>query len=223
MSRFLLLLSCLLPLAAPLRAAEPEDPNVAANAKLREALRNSMLQVRTAQAETAKLQAEKAAADAKVTELTKKSDALAKQAAEDQAISKKKLEELTVTNDDLQKNVARLDETLTKWKDGYAKAAEVARAKEAERAKLADEKAILQAKVRDHKSQNLELYRLASEILTRYEKFSVGDALKAREPFTGITRAKLDSQIQDYRDKVEDGRIPAEGEKKKPAPAAAAR
>jgi chromosome segregation ATPase len=222
MSRILLLFSCLLPLAAPLHAAEPEDPNVAANAKLREALRSTMLQLRTAQTETAKLQAEKTAADAKVAELTKKSDALAKQAAEDQALSKKKIEELTVGNDDLEKNVARLEETLAKWKDGYAKAAEVARAKETERAKLADEKSILQAKVRDHKTQNLELHRLANEILTRYEKFSVGDALKAREPFTGLTRAKLDSQIQDYRDKVEDARIPAEPAKKA-APASASR
>jgi hypothetical protein len=73
---------------------------------------------------------------------------------------------------------------------------------------------VLQAKVRDHKSQNLELYRLASEILERYRSFSVGDALKAREPFTGITKARLESQVQDYRDKVEDARIPAEGEKK---------
>jgi len=217
MSRSLLLLAtaCLLPLAAVRgEEAAAEDPQVAANAKLRTALRDTMLQLRTAQTEALQAKADKTAADEKITELTKKSDALAKQAAEDQATSKKSIEKLTVDYKSLEEKYAALDAALAKWKDGYAKAAAVANAKEGERAKLADEKSVLQAKVRDHKSQNLELYRLASEILERYRSFSVGDALKAREPFTGITKARLESQVQDYRDKVEDARIPAEGEKK---------
>lgn len=218
MSRILLLLSCILPFTAALHAQEAvEDPQVAANAKLRAALRDTMLQLRAAQTEAATLKAEKPVLEAKVADLTKKSDALAKQAATDQGEAKKKIEGLTVDYQELEKKYATLEETLAKWKDGYAKAAAVANAKENERAKLADEKSVLTAKVRDHKAQNLELYRLATEILERYRTFSVGDALKAREPFTGITRAKLDNQIQDYRDKVEDARIPAEPSKK-PAP-----
>jgi chromosome segregation ATPase len=218
MSRILLLLSCILPFTAALHAQEAvEDPQVAANAKLRAALRDTMLQLRAAQTEAATLKAEKPLLEAKIADLTKKSDALAKQAATDQGEAKKKIEGLTVDYQELEKKYATLEETLAKWKDGYAKAAAVANAKENERAKLADEKSILTAKVRDHKAQNLELYRLATEILERYRTFSVGDALKAREPFTGITRAKLDNQIQDYRDKVEDARIPAEPSKK-PAP-----
>ncbi|MEK7951841.1 hypothetical protein [Luteolibacter soli] len=221
MSRSLLLLSaCLLPFAAVRgeEAAAAEDPQAAANAKLRTALRDSMLQLRTAQTEAQQAKADKEAADAKITELTKKADALAKQSAEDQAASKKSIERLTVDYKSLEEKYGALDATLAKWKEGYTKAAAVANAKEAERAKLADEKSVLQAKVRDHKAQNLELYRLATEILERYRSFSVGEALKAREPFTGITKARLDTLVQDYRDKVEDARIPAEGEKKKPTP-----
>lgn len=218
-SHFLLLLPGFFALAvAPLHAAAAEeDPNVAANAKLRTALRDSMVQLRAAQTEVATLQAEKTASDAKIKELTAKSEALAKQAAADQAESRKKLEELTLRNDDSEQQLARTNEALAKWKAGYAQAAEVAKAKEAERAKLADEKSVLQAKVRDHKAQNLELYRLAGEILKRYQEFSVGKALQAREPFTGIMRARLDTQVQDYRDKVEDLRIPPEPAKKQPA------
>jgi len=195
-------------------AAEEADPQAAANAKLREALKANMLQLRTAQTDLATAQAAQAAAEAKVVELTKKSDGLAKQAAEDQATSRKKIEELTVTNDDLGSTVKKLNEALGKWKEGYAKAAQVAQAKETERAKLADEKVVLEAKVRDHKSQNIELYRTAIEVLDRYKSFGVGDSLKAREPFTGIARARLDKQVQDYRDKIDDGRIPAEAAKK---------
>ncbi len=215
MSRILLLLTCILPFTAALHAQEAvEDPQVAANAKLRAALRDTMLQLRAAQTEAATLKAEKPVLEAKIADLTKKSDALAKQAATDQGEAKKKIEGLTADYQELEKKYATLEVTLAKWKEGYAKAAAVANAKENERAKLADEKSVLTAKVRDHKAQNLELYRLATEILERYRTFSVGDALKAREPFTGITRAKLDNQIQDYRDKVEDARIPAEPSKK---------
>ncbi len=187
--------------------AAQEDPQVAINAKLREALRNTTLQLRTAQAEVVTLQAEKTAAETQLSELTKKSETLAKQAAEDQTESRKKIEKLTIENDQLERRVKSLEETLAKWKEGYEKAAKVAHAKEAERAKLADEKSVLQAKVRDHKAQNLELYRLATEILDRYRKFGVGDSLKAREPFTRITRARLESQVQDYLDKIEDARM----------------
>ncbi len=193
-------------------AAGQEDPQAAINARLREALRNTTLQLRTAQSEVATSQAEKTAAETQLAELTKKSEAFAKQAAEDQTESRKKIETLTVTNDELERRVKSLEETLGKWKEGYEKAAKVAHAKETERAKLADEKSVLQAKIRDHRAQNLELYRLAIEILDRYRKFGVGDSLKAREPFTRITRARLESQVQDYLDKIEDARVKNNGQ-----------
>ncbi|WP_035612884.1 hypothetical protein [Haloferula sp. BvORR071] len=209
MSRILTVLS-FLSLAVAVHGAEEADPQAAANAKLREALKSNMLQLRTAQTDLATEQAAKTAAEAKVAELTKKVDSLSKQSAEDQASSRKKIEELTVMNDDLGTTVKQLNEALAKWKEGYAKAAQVAQTKETERAKLADEKAVLSAKVRDHKAQNLELYRTAMEVLDRYRSFGVGDSLKAREPFTGIAKARLEKQVQDYRDQIEDARIPAE-------------
>jgi hypothetical protein len=43
---------------------------------------------------------------------------------------------------------------------------------------------------------------LSNEILTRYEKFSLGEALAAREPFIGLTRVKLENLTQDYSDKI---------------------
>ncbi len=49
--------------------------------------------------------------------------------------------------------------------------------------------------------------RSPNDILTRYEKFGLGDALTAREPFTGITRVKLQSLFEDYQDKLVDQRI----------------
>lgn len=204
----LLISSLLVSLAASAMAA-PEESG-AVEAKLRETLKSTMLQLRNEQTERATLQAAQTASEAKIKELTAKVELLTKNAAKDQEASKKAIEELTTRATSLDAQLTRLTDTLEKWKAGYAKAVEVARAKEAERAKLSDENAVLKARVRDHKASNLALFKLGNEILTRYEKFSVGEALAAREPFTGITRARLESYVQDSRDKLEDSRIKSE-------------
>lgn len=63
---------------------------------------------------------------------------------------------------------------------------------------------VLQRQVGDLTAKNLALYKLANEILTRYENFSLGNALSAKEPFVGLTRVKLENQVQSYEDKIRD-------------------
>ena len=79
-------------------------------------------------------------------------------------------------------------------------------AKETERAKLAAEILVLKRKIDDREMKNLALFKLGNEILTRYQKFTLGEALAAREPFVGSTRAKLETLVQDYQDKLLDQR-----------------
>ena len=213
--KFLLVPTFLLISLASSVFSAPEETN-AVEAKLRESLKTTMLQLRTEQSERATLQAEQAASQAKVTELTAKVASLTKQAAADQTASRKSIDELSTRATNLDQQLAKVTETLEKWKAGYAKAVEVARAKEAERLKLADENSVLKAQIRDHKASNLALFKLGNEILTRYEKFSVGEALAAREPFTGVTRARLETYVQDSRDKLADERIKPEPAKPKP-------
>jgi hypothetical protein len=46
-------------------------------------------------------------------------------------------------------------------------------------------------------------------ILDRYEKFGLGDAILAREPFTAVQRVKFQNLIQDFSEELSDARIPA--------------
>lgn len=172
--------------AVSVRAA---DAN--AETKLRESLRNTMLQLRTAQNEKAALQAQQTEGEQKLKALTAQVENLTKQAAEAEKTSGDQAVELT-----------RLKEALEKWKNAYQQASEVATAKEADRAKLADKSITLERRVADLQTRNSALFRLANEILHRYERFSLGDALAAKEPFTGITRVKLENLVQDYQDKL---------------------
>jgi hypothetical protein len=75
---------------------------------------------------------------------------------------------------------------------------------------LASESIVLKRKLDDRDRKNFELFKLGNEILKRYEKFGLGDALAAREPFTGITRVKLQNLVQDYQDKLADQRVKPE-------------
>lgn len=195
---------------ATTHAAENND----AEKKLRETLRNTMLQLRSTESERAALQAAQAESDekikAQIADLEKlkkeKADEIKKAAAEkDQADKAIADLESKVTNRD--KEITRLNESLVKWKEGYQKAVDLARVKEDERAKKAAEAVQLERHVVDQKMRNDEMYKVASEILTRYKKYSLGEALLAKEPFTGTMRVKLQNLVQDYGDRLEAQKI----------------
>jgi len=167
-------------------------------AKLRETLRNLTLRLRSAETERNNLLTEKAQLTQDNKALSEKVDALTKQAASD----KETIATLTSKSTDQEAALAEAKEALEKWKKAYEQAAVVAQKEKAAHDKLAAEVVLLQRKVSDRESKNRELFRLANEILTRYEKFSLGEALAAREPFTGLTRVKLENLVQDYQDKL---------------------
>jgi hypothetical protein len=193
-----------LALTQPANAA---DQPATAETRLREMLRTTIMQLRAAETERAALQAAQAESAAKEKALTAQVEALTKQSAADKDAADKAITDLKAKVADQDTELTQLKDALGKWKEGYAKAADIASAKEAERAKLASQVILLDRKVADRETKNAELFRIGSEILRRYERFGIGDALAAREPFVGIARVKLENQVQDYQDKLLDQKI----------------
>ncbi len=186
-----------------LRAAEAVDPN---EAKLREALRNATLQLRSAETERAALQSASAAlAEDKKTQEAK-FETLRKQTVAERAADEKMIAGLKAQATAQDAEIAKLKEALEKSVAAGKQAAALAAAKETDRAKLAADLVVLQRKLDDRETKNLALFKLGNEILTRYQKFSFGEALAAREPFVGTTRTKLENLVQDYQDKLLDQR-----------------
>ncbi|MGI9087061.1 MAG: phage major capsid protein [Chthoniobacterales bacterium] len=165
------------------------DANV--ETKLREQLRATLLQLRSLQNEKATLQAQSTENEEKVKALTAQVTSLTKQAADAEK-----------TGADQATEIAKYKEALDKWKVAYQQASDVATAKETERAKLSEKSILLDRRVADLQTRNDALFRLGNEILRRYERFSLGDALAAKEPFTGLTRVKLENLVQNYDDKL---------------------
>ena len=169
------------------------------DAKLKQMLQTLTGRLRAAETERNTLLSDKAQLEQEKKTLTAKIDTLNKQAAADKA----RIEALEAK----EKELDAANESLAKWKAAYEQIQTAGQKAEAERAKLASESIILKRKVEDRERKNLELYKTANEVLTRYEKFGLGEALSAKEPFTGITRVKLENQVQDYQDKIADQKV----------------
>jgi len=191
--------------ALPVRAQQAQPS--AAEAKLREGLRNTMLQLRTMQGERDQLIVEKTTLEGEKATLTEKLDELTKQAAANQDAATKTIagqkDQLAMRDQE----VAVLKTELEKWKANHKRISEVATTKESQRAKFAEQAMLLQRRVDDQATKNAAMYKIGSEVLNRYEKFVLGDALAAREPFTGIARVKFETLSQDFQDQLDDARV----------------
>ena len=201
-----------------LRAAEQPSP---AELRMREQLRAVMLQLRTSETERATLQAAQADLEQKNTMLTAQVETLTKQMATDKESSEKSITELKGVVQAREGQIAQLNDTLDQWKMAHKKAVEVATTTEAQRAKLAAKVVLLDRRVADQQTKNAAMHKIGTEVLSRYEKFGLGDALTAKEPFIGITKVKFENLIQDYTDGLTDAKIKPE-EQKKPSSASAA-
>jgi len=202
------LLTCALLLVLPVTSlrAQNAQPS-AAEQKLRESLRNTMLQLRTSENDKAVAQAAQAEAEEKVKALTEQVEKITKQLAADKTAADKAATELQIKIDERDKEMASLKGQLEKSFVDNKNITDIARTKEAQRAKLEEQTILLNRRVADQQTKNASMFKIANEILTRYEKFGLGDALTAREPFTGITRVKLQSLFEEYQDKLVDQRI----------------
>jgi DNA repair exonuclease SbcCD ATPase subunit len=214
---FFLIAMVMLTLLSPSAARADDAAQATTESRLRDALRSTMQQLQDAQGQVATLQATQTQSDKDNADLKAKVDALnaqiaslTKQSADDKAASDKAIADLKSQNADLTTQIAKLNDALAAWEKDDKQYVQLAKDKEAARAQLAGQVILLQRVVDDRETKNLMLFNLGNEILTRYEKFSLGDALGAKEPFTGLTRVKLQELVQDYKDKISDQRVTAD-------------
>ncbi len=212
----------LLPLLALFIATGHAAPEADPTLKLKESLRSTMLQLRKVQTDNANLQATQAAAEAKskelekkIAEITKNGEALVKKNNAEKAASEESIAKLNNRIAEREQRLVEFNQALEKWKVGYQKAAEVARAKEEERAKLSTEVVDLKRTISDRETKNIALFNTSCEILDRFENYAMGKAITAREPFIGTTRVKVEYLVQGYKDKILDNRIAAPASKPK--------
>ncbi|WP_438483354.1 phage major capsid protein [Oleiharenicola lentus] len=181
-----------------------DAPKAGGDDRVRAALRETTLQLRTAQGELATVQAAQVTLTEEKRVLAEKFEVLKKQSLADRTESdrelaalKKQLAALTTGNDGLK--VA-----LTKASAHGEQTSGALREAEGKITQLTSEKNAWERRAADRQAKNLALFLTGNEILTRYEEFGLGTAIRAKEPFVGTMRAKLETLVQDYRDKLLD-------------------
>jgi len=197
-----------LPLLGTGRSAEPTG---GAEAKLREALRNTMLQLRDVQTQLANLQSTQAELEEKNKNLDTKLKTLAKQADADKLESEKTVTALKTAIMAKDAEIGQLRDVLEKAKAAIEQKDKLQAVTEEKRKQLEEKGILLDRRVADQQRKNAAMYQLGLEVIRRYEKFGLGDAISAREPFIGATRVKFQNLVQDYQDKLTEQKI-------KPAP-----
>ncbi len=190
--------------AVVLPAAEPANDGTAA---LRAALRDKTQQLATVQSDLATLQAGQAALAEEKKALADKVETIRKQMIADKTAGDKSTATLTAQLEKLKQQNAQLSADLEKFKTEGEKAAQAARLAEGQGVKLAKEAIVQERRAADMEAKNLALFLVANEILSRYEEFSLGNAIRAKEPFVGNTRTKLENLVQAYQDKILDQRV----------------
>ena len=200
--------------AFPALAAEEADPAMAALKRMRDQLRTIMLQQQKTEAERAALAAEKVTLEEKVSTLDANLKKLAKESNLQKEADTKAIADLQDKAAKQAAEIVRLQESLAAWKKGHAEVVDAAKKIDAQRAEHAARAILAERKLADANRKNLDLYNIGHEILAKYEGFGLGTAITAREPFTRTMKVKLENYLQDFGDKLQDGKIqPADATK----------
>jgi chromosome segregation ATPase len=191
-------------------------------ARMREALKKTMLQLRDSEAARAAAVAAQTEAEtknteleAKIKELTKNIETLTKQSIKDKEAADKNATELTAKITARETEAKVLTENLEKWKVAFKKVEGIAKETEAQRGAAVSKAILLERKVADQQVKNAEMFKIGNEVLTRYKNYGLGSALAAREPFVGTMRVKLENIFQELADKLQDQKIKSDDGKKK--------
>lgn len=168
--------------------------------RLREALRGAITQQRA-------LEDQRAALQAKLTEGESERARLKEQVGAAKAEVKQVVKQNREAVEEFNRRIAERDETLEKWKAAYEEAADVARAKDAERAKFEAQAAAYKANVKSCNAKNVELVKVGRDLLERYEAANFADLAVASEPLTGVRRVEIQNLLQDYNDKILDHKV----------------
>ncbi|HEY0330264.1 MAG TPA: hypothetical protein VGC77_14345 [Rhodopseudomonas sp.] len=170
------------------------------NDRLREALRSATAQSRSLEDQRTALQAKVADAERDKAVFKAQGDAAK---AENRQLEKQHREAV----DEFNQRLADRDQTLEKWRAAYEEAANVARSKDAERAKFEGLAATYKASTKSCLAKNDQLLKVGRELLHHYEDVTVGEMIVAREPMLAARRVEIQNFLQDNNDKILDQKV----------------
>jgi len=204
--------------AAGMASAMAEEAG-AVEAQLRDALRNTMLQLREAQAKTAEMEAASVQAEMAAEKAKKETAAVQAQLVEERNNAANQATEQRAAMAQIEDKAVALNAQVAKWEKDYRALTERTRKAEYELAKAKGRNTVLERTVAEQQVKLTEMKSIADEILDRYAAHSFGRTMLAREPFISANRAALQTMIQDLETRLRAANLP--GAPQSPAPTSA--
>ncbi|KTC43606.1 DNA repair protein [Pseudomonas sp. ABAC61] len=168
--------------------------------RLRTQLRSTTQQLQALQSEQAQAGAARVAAE----NAAKEAQAQVKQLTAELARARGVAEQLAGQQQNLQSQAqaqaSANSEQLGKFKKAYDELLVLARGKEAERTRLQAQLSERDTQVQQCAVKNQQMYGIAKEILSAYEKIDVAEVVKIRQPFAGSARVKFEELAQGFGD-----------------------
>lgn len=166
--------------------AVAQSGDAQALARAQHMLRRASAERDTLQADNAKLQAEIAQLKSQLGGLNRKLEATRTASAGALADAKER-------TDGLQQQLAQLTQALQQT--------------EQEKRQLEQTSAVQARQIDACATSNAKLYQVNLDLLDQYQRKGVWDALRQREPFTGLKQVEVENLVEAYRDKIEDLRV----------------
>lgn len=179
-------------------------------ARLREALRTATAQQRALEDERTVLQAKLSVAEKERDALKGQITALTTQLGNAKKETVAQASAVAQLESQVAEQTASIDKVqgvLGQCRSSYQKAMTEGQALEEARKQLVGELDAQTQRAAGCEAKNVQLYKVGSEILDAYADTDFADVVGGREPFLGLKRVELETLVQDYKDKLLDGKV----------------
>ncbi len=158
------------------------------------------------QAQVAQMKKDLETAQADLASMKKERDAL-KARAGAAAAQAGAVAQLTASRDAAEKNVGAYKQRIEELIGKYREIATSLRDVEADRGKLRQQLDERNAAFDKCAEDNLQLYQITNEVLDRYEQVGLFTKVSAAEPFTRLTRTRIENLVDEYRQRALENRM----------------
>lgn len=168
--------------------------------RLRTQLRSTAQQLQALQSQQAQASAAQMAAESQAKAAQAQIRQLTAELAKARGVAEQLAGQHASLQSQAQAQASASSEQLGKFKKAYEELLVMARGKEAERSKLAAQLAESDAQMQQCSLKNQQMYGIAKDIVTAYEKIDVAEVMKIRQPFAGAARVKFEELAQGFGD-----------------------
>lgn len=168
--------------------------------RLRTQLRSTTQQLQALQSQQAQASAAQTAAQAEARAAQAQIRQLTAELAKYKGVAEQLASQQDTLQSQAQAQAAASSEQVGKFKKAYEELLVMARGKETERARLQAQLTERDTQMQQCSVKNQQMYEVAHQILTAYEKIDVAEVMKIRQPFAGSARVKFEELAQGFGD-----------------------